>query len=271
MSEELFSPAKLTKYLKVIGVRDDGMHIIEAEMVTLSFGDFLEIRSGTGIEVVDGSSSLGEMGIDISKIPTSDENLVAKALNAVGKRAQVVIHKSIPPGAGLGGGSSNAGCVFRYLKQLPESDAVRSVGADVAFCVLGGRALATGIGDQLEQLEFLQQSFLLLISPFSVSTMDVYKTFDLVGPGGHSLNDLELAAVTCEPRLADSKRILADISGREPTMAGSGATFFVNGSFDDLDLELEVINAKGWRFADVTSGTLKYRLVETHSVPMVEY
>lgn len=271
VSEALFSPAKLTKYLKIVGIRDDGMHLIEAEMISLSYGDVIEIVHGSGTEVIDEQCSFRSLGLDISLVPSDKDNLVSKALDALGQTARVVVRKSVPPGAGLGGGSSNAGCVFRYFKEPSNSEVVKSIGADVPFCVTGGRALVTGIGDQLKRLEFQNESFLLLISPFGVPTVDVYRTYDRVGPGDGGENDLELAAVTCEPRLLEAKRILADISGKVPIMAGSGSTFFVNGTFDGLDARVEVCMAERWRFADISRGSLKYRLIEAKSIPMIEY
>ena len=94
---ELVAPAKLTLRLRITGVRADGMHLIDAEMVSLDLADRLRIDpEGSGVEVD---------GHDVG--PEAD-NLVQRALDLVGRRAHVRIDKVIPPGAGLGGGSADA-------------------------------------------------------------------------------------------------------------------------------------------------------------------
>ena len=121
------APAKLTVSLRVTGVRADGYHLIDAEMVTLDYGDVLEIDEGDGLEVV------GPCG---AGVPTSDENLVRRALSLVGRRAAVRLDKQVPAGAGLGGGSADAAAVLRWAG-CPDLSVAARLGADVAFCVVG--------------------------------------------------------------------------------------------------------------------------------------
>ncbi|MEZ5179933.1 MAG: hypothetical protein R2746_17070 [Acidimicrobiales bacterium] len=136
------APAKLTVSLRVVGVRPDGFHLIDAEMVTIDLADELAFSPGDGLEVV-GATGLA--------VPADDDNLVRRALRLVGRRAQVRLAKSIPAGAGLGGGSADAAAVLRWAGF---DDAVRAaeLGADVPFCIRGGRARVTGIGEVLEPL-----------------------------------------------------------------------------------------------------------------------
>lgn len=267
MVTNLFSPAKLTKYLKITGVRSDGMHEIEAEMVSLSFGDQLFISDGSGIEIIDEDDWMQSLGVDISAIPVGEDNLISKALSLLDRQAHIRLVKRIPPGAGLGGGSSNAGTVLRHCGASWSDGKIAVLGADVPFCVNGGRAIASGIGQKLHYLSYQFESYVMLISPFGVSTPAVYRCFDEIGTGGKdSINHLEAAAITCEPRLKDSKAILAEISGREPHLAGSGSTYFVQGTIDDFESELEMRQFDNFRFADISNGSTKYRLVETYSV-----
>lgn len=267
MATNLFSPAKLTKYLKITGVRSDGMHQIEAEMVSVSFGDQIVISDGFGIEIIDKDNWMQSLGVDISAIPLDKDNLMSKALRLVDKQAHIHLVKRIPPGAGLGGGSSNAGAVLRHFGISGSDEKAARLGADVPFCVNGGRALAGGIGDQLDDLSYQFESYVMLISPFGVSTPEVYRCYDQIGTGGKDpVNHLEAAAITCEPRLKDSKAILAEISGRDPYLAGSGSTYFVQGTLDDFESELEIKQLDNFRFADISNGSTKYRLVETYSV-----
>src|SRR5690606_3192037 len=102
---ELHAPAKLTLSLRITGVRDDGYHLLDAEMVTLDLADTLVLTPGDGL-VVRGAG--GE------PVPVGEDNLVARALAAVGRRAHVELEKRIPAGAGLGGGSSDAAAILRW-------------------------------------------------------------------------------------------------------------------------------------------------------------
>jgi 4-diphosphocytidyl-2-C-methyl-D-erythritol kinase len=217
------APAKLTRSLRVTGVRPDGYHLIDAEMVTLDLCDELEITDGDGLVIHD------PQGL---AIPADDTNLVRQALRAVGRTAQVSLTKRIPAGAGLGGGSADAAAVLRWAG-CTDLDLAVSLGADVPFCLRGGRARVRGIGELLDDLPFVERTFTLLTPPFGVSTPAVYKAWDaLGGPTAEGPNDLEPAALHVEPRLAEYRDRLAEASGATPTLAGSGGTWFVEGAFE---------------------------------------
>lgn len=215
------APAKLTVSLRVLGTRPDGYHLIDAEMVSLDLCDTLEISEGDGLEVV------GQRGLPIA---ADADNLVSRALAAVGRRAHVRLVKQIPAGAGLGGGSSDAAAVLAWAG-ITEPQVAAGIGADVAFCVAGGRARVTGIGDELEALPFEARTYTLVTPPFGCSTVAVYAAWDrLGGPRGDHGNDLEPAALDVEPRLAAFRDELAEDVGVRPRLAGSGSTWFVEGS-----------------------------------------
>jgi 4-diphosphocytidyl-2-C-methyl-D-erythritol kinase len=218
----LLAPAKVTLALRITGRRDDGYHLIDAEMVTVDLCDELELHDGDGLEVVGGSAIVSE----------GDDNLVSRALALVGTPARVRLHKRIPPGAGLGGGSSDAAAVLRWAGEL---DPVRAatIGADVPFCVVGGRARVQGIGELVEPLPFVEGELTLLTPPFGCSTVEVYRRWDQLG-GPHAAgggNDLEAAALDRYPALAEHRDALRAATGLEPRLAGSGSTWFVEGAF----------------------------------------
>ena len=129
------APAKLTLSLRITGVRDDGYHFIDAEMVTVDWHDTLTIDPASRGLTVDGPCADG--------VPLDESNLVAAALRHVGRTAAVHIHKVLPHGGGLGGGSADAAAVLRWAGYSDVEDAAR-LGADVAFCLLGGRARSEG-------------------------------------------------------------------------------------------------------------------------------
>lgn len=222
------APAKLTVSLRLTGLRGDGMHLIDAEMVSLDLADTLTITAGTGV-VLEGPAA-GDMAG-----PTDGTDLVSRALDLVGRTAHVVVHKVIPAGAGLGGGSSDAAAILRWAG-FDDVAAAARIGADVAFCLVGGRARVTGIGEEVTPLEPIERTFTLLTPPVHCSTPVVYRHWDAMGgptaPASDvDPNDLTAAAVEAFPEIAAWRDRLRDATGREPRLAGSGSTWFVEGAF----------------------------------------
>ena len=213
--------AKLTLSLRVTGVRPDGFHLIDAEMVTIDLVDDLAFSEGDGlfVDVVGGAAP----------VPTNDTNLVRRALRTVGATAQVRLTKRIPAGGGLGGGSADAAAVLRWAGVF-DHEAAAALGSDVPFCLVGGRARVTGVGEVVQPLPFEARAFTLLTPPFGVSTPTVYRAWDeLGGPRADGPNDLEPAALAVEPRLAAWRDRLGEATGATPVLAGSGSTWFVEG------------------------------------------
>lgn len=229
--DRLIAPAKLTRTLKIVGRRPDGFHLLDAEMVSLDLADELELGPGRGIEVVDEIAWTGEGGPEGGAapsglpVPAGPENLAARALELAGRHAFIRLRKRIPAGAGLGGGSSDAAAVLRWAGVEDLAVAAR-LGADVPFCVVGGRARVTGIGEHLEPLGPLGDRYLVVSPPFGVETGAVYRAYDEVGPGDGGANDLERAACTVEPRLARWRSLLAEAARQPPLLAGSGSSWF---------------------------------------------
>jgi 4-diphosphocytidyl-2-C-methyl-D-erythritol kinase len=218
------APAKLTLTLRIVGVRADGYHLLDAEMVTIDLADELVITDGDGLEVDGG-------GPDVT---TGDDNLVARALRSVDRRAHVVVRKRIPAGAGLGGGSADAAAILRWAG-CTDLAVAADLGADVPFCLTGGHARVTGVGEVVEPLPPIDATFTLLIPPLHCATPAVYAAWDRLGaPTADGPNDLETAALAVEPRLARWRDQLGDATGRLPVLAGSGSTWFVPGAFPDV-------------------------------------
>lgn len=223
-SADLRANAKLTLTLRVTGTREDGYHLIDAEMVTLELHDVLTISTG---------DSLAAVGPFATGMPTDDTNLVRKALRLAGRSAAVRIDKQIPHGGGLGGGSADAAAVLRWAG-FDDLVAASRLGADIPFCMIGGRARVRGIGEIVDPLPVVDDVFTLVIPPFGCSTPSVYRAWDeLGGPHGPSGNDLEPAALAIEPRLAEWRNRIIEATGVVPVLAGSGATWFLRGAHAD--------------------------------------
>lgn len=221
MTDVLFAPAKLTLSLRITGVRADGLHLIDAEMVSLDFGDTLEVDpDGDGLEVVTGAD----------RVVGDPDDLVNRALRLAGRRAGVVLHKVVPPGAGLGGGSSDAAAVLRWAG-VDDPVTAAAIGADVGFCLVGGRARVRGIGELVQPLPFVHRTLTMLTPPLHCSTPTVYREWDRLGaPTGENGNDLEPAALSAYPDLGRWRDELAGATGIRPRLAGSGSTWFVEGA-----------------------------------------
>ena len=221
-NSSVLAPAKLTLSLRVTGVRDDGYHEIESEMVTVDLFDELTFTEGGSGLTIEGG------GPDVVDNP---QNLVNRAMMFVGRHAHVHLTKRIPSQAGLGGGSADAGAVLRWAGWT-DIEAAAKLGADVPFCVVGGRAKVSGIGERVEPLPFVSKTITLFTSDIECSTPVVYQMWDdLGGPVGPWANDLEPAALRVAPELVAFRDWVGEETGEQPHLAGSGSTWFVYGSF----------------------------------------
>jgi 4-diphosphocytidyl-2-C-methyl-D-erythritol kinase len=218
----ILAPAKLTLSLRITGVRTDGYHLIDAIMTTLELHDELSITPG--------NSGLEFTGPYAAGISADDNNLVTRALKFVDRTAHVIVTKNIPHGGGLGGGSTDAAAIFRWAGRTSSADVIASasIGADVPFCIAQGQARVSGIGEIIEPVPHEPHNVTLIIPPLHVSTPAVYKAWDALGhPRSDGPNDLEPAALVVEPELVKWRDRIIEATGRIPTLAGSGATWFI--------------------------------------------
>jgi len=188
--------AKINLFLRVGARRDDGYHDVVTMLQLIDLADEVIVRvGGAGRTLHVAGPQLPSDGLG----PT-DSNLAYRAAMAYIGRAgwpngfSIELHKHIPARGGLGGGSSDAGAVLRALDALNERPLGRAallelaggLGADVPFFAAGsGRALATGRGDELGDLDPLPARDVLLAVPaFGVPTVDAYRWLDEDRAGG---------------------------------------------------------------------------------------
>jgi 4-diphosphocytidyl-2-C-methyl-D-erythritol kinase len=229
---QLRAPAKLTWYLEITGQRDDGYHLIRSEMVTLDFVDLLEINE---------SEDFVRLTSPNADVPLDETNLVSRALKLVDRRAGVTIDKVIPTGGGLGGGSADAAAILRWAGGVRPEEAL-SLGGDVPFCQLGGRALVEGVGEKLTPLAFRSRKVTLIMPDFGVNTGDCYRAYDELLYRGwkpkDDRNHLEKAARLVEPRMARTLDWVRAEIADDVHLAGSGSTMFVIGEVSVPDGQL---------------------------------
>jgi len=216
----LAAHAKLNLALSVHGRLPDGRHTVSGVMQAVSLHDLLFARRAEGAAlVVQGDA------------PAGSDNLVLRAqaaLEAAVERplpAAFRLLKRIPPGAGLGGGSSDAAAALQALVRLYELKVdlhpiAAELGADVPFFLRGGSAEASGIGADLRPAALATGWFAIAWPGYGVDTGSVYEAWDETGGAGP--NQLQTAAFRVEPRL---KEFAAGL-GTAWQMTGSGSAFF---------------------------------------------
>jgi 4-diphosphocytidyl-2-C-methyl-D-erythritol kinase len=261
MSEpiRLRANAKLNLFLRVTGSTERGWHEIETIFHSVRLADVLELRKAPG----------GELEVEMAatdplddSLPAPEDNLVHKAAAGVARfahepvGASLTVRKAIPIGGGLAGGSADAAATILGLIALWGLDVDRSsvlelagaLGSDVAFCLDGGTASATGRGNELTQLPAPPPMwFVLGMSDRPLMTAAVYDAWDQLGTSGSVTaramtaalaqgdleeigrllhNDLCLPAIALRPEIEAGVAALRDAGAVAAGMSGSGPTVF---------------------------------------------
>lgn len=252
--------AKINLSLAVLYRRTDGFHELRTVFQTVSLADRLELT------FTPGRKTHVEIQADV-EIP--GENLIVKAARMLAKEAgirgalRVRLHKKIPMGGGLGGGSSDAAAILLGLPALagkrvdPDllSAIAAGIGSDVPFFLMGGTALGVGRGEELYPLPDLHSPNALIVAPgVHVATAEAYRALARpalaeLTPGavthkmrefrslGRSLsgsgewaslcaNDFEAAVFEKHPLVRSVQRTLHKLGARPARMSGSGSALF---------------------------------------------
>jgi len=173
----LLAPAKINVTLEVLSRRDDGYHAIRSVMLPLALYDRIELEAA-----------------EVERFETSDpalavNNLVVRALSEceLANRFEVSLHKEIPVGGGLGGGSSDAAAILRAAMsgelgphgQREWLRAARRLGSDVPFFLSGTGALVEGTGERVTAIGALPAWWVVVVRPHAgVATAEAYRQLD---------------------------------------------------------------------------------------------
>ena len=248
MISTIYSPAKINIFLKIEG-RDkaSGMHFLRSLFAPVDICDKLDIEESDIFSAV--TNGIAE------EIPT-EKNIVFKAYSAlrnyVGKeipKFSVKIEKSIPTGAGLGGGSSNAAAFLKFVNEKCKLDLsstqlieiASKIGSDVPFFILEKPAVVSGTGEKIETVELPESGkFFVLVNPeIHVDTKLAYSLFDKTYPDcgtsnrvpeqfswgkEHIFNDFEEIVFSEFPEIAKVKTELELAGASKVFMSGSGST-----------------------------------------------
>jgi 4-diphosphocytidyl-2-C-methyl-D-erythritol kinase len=282
-SLSLKAPAKINWFLKIINKRDDGYHNILSVMQCIGVYDTLEFESSDAVEVIS----------DLDTPPES--NLVYRAASLLKQYTaykggvKITLQKTIPVGAGLGGGSSDAAYTLLGLNRLWGLGLDREklcalgirIGADVPFFLHGSPAIVEGLGEKITDIEHHVSPFvLLLVKPsIGISTAWAYGVFDtnkfskltkkpidiklfchaLVKRDVVSLstmiqNDLENVVIDEHPVIEKIKKRMIASGAIFSLMTGSGPTVF--GVFDSKKTACSAANVMGAQYWSCVTKTI---------------
>ena len=257
------APAKLNLFLHVVGKRDDGYHDIQTAMQLLDYGDSIDfhLRDDGRIKLISSDKGL----------PKRDLCVHAAALlqTSAGSRmgVDIELHKRLPVGSGLGGGSSDAATCLVALNHLwqlgMDTDRLAKfglcLGADVPFFVRGHSGIAEGIGELISPMPLEKCHFLVAWPRLHVSTREVYQRLGLTHggtprkisswPTPMALRN-DFTDITCELH-PEARELLGFMRGLESEAAGEasmsgtgGAMFLAVGSNEQANLALAELPGK---------------------------
>lgn len=249
-SVTVLAPAKLNLTLDITGARPDGYHTVDMILQAVSLYERVTVRRSEGFSLL----------LPGSGVPANEHNTAWKAALAFFYEtgllagAAITVEKRVPVRAGMAGGSADAAAVLvalnaLYGARLSEAELCAigaRVGADVPFCILGGTARATGIGEKLERLSPCPPCFFTVCMPRGgISTPQAYARYDALGTDGRpdtaaalgALRAGDLPALCAQMKNALSFssagrdtapicRILRENGAGAALMTGSGAAVF---------------------------------------------
>lgn len=257
MSLTVKAYAKINLWLDITGKRSDGYHTLNTVMRRIDLCDEVTVETNGSGEV--------SVSCDVQNIPSNEQNIAYKAAKAffmrTGKNMGANIHivKRIPTEAGLGGSSADGAAVLCALNELcghpftvPELCGIgASLGADIPFCIAGGTARCTGIGDIIEPVPCSDFAVLVVKPEFSCNTAEAYRKYDSSPiperPGFDAFCASLISArsqfpfnmynvfekLYCDEKIERIKTDLLDAGAEGACMSGSGSAVF--GIFDSME------------------------------------
>ncbi|TXJ43180.1 4-(cytidine 5'-diphospho)-2-C-methyl-D-erythritol kinase [Brachyspira pilosicoli] len=262
---ELKSPCKVNLFLDITSKREDGYHLIESLFHTVNLYDILTIEESTSFKVTTtGKYRLNDDNEDniLSRI-----FLFFKDSMNLKKSYKINIEKNIPNGAGLGGGSSNAGVFIKFLLEdlkIKEDETLiktfSKFGADIPFFIKQGMSWVNGIGENIFNYNYTLPYKIIIIYPnIHVSTKIAYSNFkredfnkadflsfksifdnkklDFNNIYNNLYNVFENNVFTLDPKIKEYKEEMQNKINKKIMMSGSGSSLFTLYDSDDKKIE----------------------------------
>ena len=253
--------AKINLGLDVLGTLPDGYHEVKMVMQSISLYDKVNIKKN--------DSGTINVKTNLSYLPVNGDNLVYKAAYIMKEKYNIQdgfdidLFKFIPVAAGMAGGSTDAAAVFKGINIMYNLNATEeelkelgvTIGADIPYCIMGGTALACGIGEKLTRLPGCPKCYFVIGKPYvNVSTKYVYENLvldestvhpdtdaiidaishaNVAGIADNLCNVLETVTVAKYPQIGEIKKVMIEKGALNSLMRGSGPTVF--GIFTDYE------------------------------------
>ncbi len=274
------APAKLNLFLRIVGRREDGYHLLQTVFQLLDWGDTVALRPRADGRILRHRGAVGVAPQDDLALRAAEA--LRRRAGSVGAGADIDLAKRIPQGGGFGGGSSDAATVLVALNHLwdlglGEDDLAElglTLGADVPVFVRGASAFAEGVGERLTPLALPERCYLLVDSGVQVPTAELFRAPDLTRDcpattisgfisGSVSENVFEPVLRTRSPEIAAMLDRLGQFGRAQVT--GTGGGLFV--AFDHPDAAQAARQAlpQGWRswvVRGVNESPLRQRLAQ---------
>ncbi|HTX71429.1 MAG TPA: 4-(cytidine 5'-diphospho)-2-C-methyl-D-erythritol kinase [Rectinemataceae bacterium] len=253
-SVRVAAPAKVNLHLRVYGRREDGFHDLLSLFQAVTVADDIVVRSLKGRDTIRVTGSFDCRPEDTTVYKAARAFMRISKLNVA---VSIEVHKTIPSGAGLGGGSSDGAATLRALDALFETGlpleelaaAAAEVGSDVPFFISGGCALVEGRGERVDPLvSRADLAFVIHFPGFPVSSAGAYGLLDRMRPSDAGEPDPSPEAIrsayrgrpgswpfansfqpwieAAHPAVAAARRRLLDRGARFAAMTGSGSSVF---------------------------------------------
>lgn len=253
--------AKINLGLDVLGTLPNGYHEVKMVMQSISLYDKVNIKKN--------DSGTINVKTNLSYLPVNGDNLVYKAAYIMKEKYNIQdgfdidLFKFIPVAAGMAGGSTDAAAVFKGINIMYNLNATEeelkelgiTIGADIPYCIMGGTALACGIGEKLTRLPGCPKCYFVIGKPYvNVSTKYVYENLvldestvhpdtdaiidaishaNVAGIADNLCNVLETVTVAKYPQIGEIKKVMIEKGALNSLMSGSGPTVF--GIFTDYE------------------------------------
>ncbi len=253
--------AKINLGLDVVRRLENGYHEVRMVMQSIDLYDKVNMYKNRSGDI--------RINTNLGFLPTGPDNLVYKAAAllkdefGIKSGVNIDLFKFIPVAAGMAGGSTDAAAVLKGMNmmfdlKLSEEELMKrgtAIGADVPYCIMGGTALAEGIGEKLTPLKACPKCYVVIGKPgVSVSTKFVYQNLkldenmvhpdidgiiasinadDIYGVADRLANILETVTEEAYPVIKEIKSTMIREGALNAIMSGSGPTVF--GLFDDLE------------------------------------